>query len=406
MLKDLTITQSSLLSGPDDSHGSHADPDDVRSYIESFLLEQRVRGNSHNTVRFYKGNLMRFVQFLEQEQYPTNIYQLRPAHFRHFFVFLSESTHRWGSDAPAANRKLSPGGVQVFARAVRALMRFVTVEANLQKSPMANVSMPSGRTDWKVQTFSDDEIVLLFKAIEKISRTDFIRLRNRAMLATLLDSGLRASELLSMTIETNWQAGMFEVLGKGSKIRQVAIGEFAMRELSSYARARQRVSTRSTALFLTRSGEAAEYWTLREYFRDLRLATKIDHCHPHCCRATALSRMLKSGMPLVYIKQLAGHASLVTTERFYLATASDDIKAEHQKYGPLDNMGSALKHVRSAASTAEGGRTALQLPSALELLRQLREGTSYRELARQYGCTDTTIRNRLKAAGVVPGRTG
>jgi site-specific recombinase XerD len=65
--------------------------------------------------------------------------------------------------------------------------------------------------------------------------------RNRSMLSILLDCGLRASELLSLQLgDVDPQAGLFEVVGKGSKTRTVAIGNFARRELWAYLRARVR----------------------------------------------------------------------------------------------------------------------------------------------------------------------
>ncbi|MEO8285049.1 MAG: tyrosine-type recombinase/integrase [Chloroflexota bacterium] len=366
--------------------------DDVRNYIRDFLLEQKVRGNSPNTLRYYRANLERFVQFLESEGYPTDIHELRPGHVRHFFVYLSESEHRWNSNHVGANRKLSPGGVHGFARAVRALIKFVVAEANLQRSPMANVSMPAGRTEWTVEIFSEEEILRLFACIDKISRTPFTRLRNRAILSSLLESGCRAGELLTMSTATDWNSGLFQVTGKGNKTRTVAIGTFAIRELNNYARARQRVQTRSDALFIKSNGEPATYSTVREFFRDLRLGTGITHCHAHACRHTAFSRMLKQGMSIVHIKALAGHRSITTLERFYIATSPEDLKAEHEKYSPLDSMSRDLKR---------GGPTAaVELPPARRLLEEVR-ATSFRAVGRTYGVSDTTIRNRLKEVGLL-----
>ena len=73
----------------------------------------------------------------------------------------------------------------------------------------------------------------MFKTIDR-GMDGLLRLRNRAMFTVLLNSTVRASELLSMNVNDIGDKGRVMVTGKGSKQRVVTIGESGLSAVGSY----------------------------------------------------------------------------------------------------------------------------------------------------------------------------
>src|SRR5260221_595047 len=74
----------------------------------------------------------------------------------------------------------------------------------------------------EVKMVSDEEVTSILDALKAPTATN---VRNRAIFLTLLDTGIRASELLTLTIpRAHLDEGYLLVLGKGRKERPVKIG--------------------------------------------------------------------------------------------------------------------------------------------------------------------------------------
>jgi integrase/recombinase XerC len=375
-------------------------PDSVPYYVDAFLLAQRAQRHSSHTLAFYSKYLNYFLWFLEHEGFPTALQDISSNHIRLFFVYLHEqNTGRWGSSHPGANRPLSAHGIHAFARAVRAFLRWATKEAHLAHNPFDNVDMPKLPDAWKVSTFTEEEIAALMGACDRMG-LPFIIQRNRAILAILLDSGIRASELLGLQVEDiDPRQGLFTVRGKGDKQRYVVTGNFARRELWCYlTNFRLKMETPDAALFVTRLGARLTYNGLARVFRDLRRLSGIQRVsvRAHVCRHTFATVAHRNGMKAATLQEALGHTDFNTTRRFYLDIAPEDIAAEHALYGPLDNMvkkGMGFQGNKGAMPSPE-------LPPADVLLSEVTR-TNYRAVARKYGCSDTAIRKRLKKAGLL-----
>jgi integrase/recombinase XerC len=371
---------------------------DIRYFIEGYVLHHKSRRHSPHTIEFYTDRLSRLVWFLEHESYPTTLPDISPFHLRAFMVYLSEQKQgRWDSSNHQANRPLTPSSIHSYAKAMRAFFIWATREARLPTNPFSMVEMPLLPNQWRVQTFTDEEIAALFAAIDQRG-TPFTVQRNRAMLSLLLDTGLRASELLSLKVsDVDLREGVFNVVGKGNKVRAVVVGSFARRELWSYlANFRLKVAAEELALFVTRTGTPLTYDGLKLIFQRLRELTGITRIgvHAHICRHTFATKAHRNGMRGVVLQEALGHSAFEVTRRYYLDVSIEDLKEEHRLYGPLDNMPTLLRDQRvKLPGTPE-------IPPADTLMREVR-ASNFRAVARKYGVSDTAIRKRLVKAGLL-----
>jgi site-specific recombinase XerD len=157
-------------------------------------------------------------------------------------------------------------------------------------------------------------------------------IRNRALLALLFRSGLRISEALALfPKDLDPAGGTLRVLhGKGDKARTAPLPSDAAEAVERWLDTRQRLGLNGRhPLFSTLKGEPL--WS--SYIRNLlkRLARKAGvekRVHPHGFRHGFAMSQIQSGVSLPAIKQLLGHASLVTTATYLAHIAPAQAVAE------------------------------------------------------------------------------
>ena len=141
--------------------------------------------------------------------------------------------------------------------------------------------------------------------------------RDKVIVTVLADTGLRISELVSVTLsDIDSEARTIRIWGKGAKQRIVRYGPFTAQLLSSYRR-----TLTGTKLFEIR------YWGIESMLRRLGERTGIK-CNPHAFRRTFATQSVRNGLNLFYVQSLLGHSTLQMTRLYAEQVNSEDaIKA-------------------------------------------------------------------------------
>ena len=172
---------------------------------------------------------------------------------------------------------------------------------------------------------SRDEIHRLMAALGRGAAGD----RNRAAVVLMWRSGLRIAEALALAPkDLDLAAGTVTVLrGKGGRRRVVGIDPEGAAVIALWLERRRRLRigpTRPLICVISQPtrGKPVYASVLREALKDAAARAGINRrIHPHGLRHAFASELAREGVPLPLIKQLLGHASLATTER-YLAALS------------------------------------------------------------------------------------
>ncbi|MFW6146394.1 MAG: tyrosine recombinase [Planctomycetota bacterium] len=162
--------------------------------------------------------------------------------------------------------------------------------------------------------------------------------RDRAMLAILYASGLRASEAVGLKVDDlNVHLGVLRVLGKGNKERIVPIAETAVYAVTQYlAHERSGLLKHGPAaeLLLSRSGRPLSrrdvHTIVRRYVRRAGLPASI---HPHTLRHGFATALLQNGADLRSVQTMLGHADIATTQ-IYTHVDPNRLRAIHKKFHP------------------------------------------------------------------------
>ena len=158
--------------------------------------------------------------------------------------------------------------------------------------------------------------------------------RDRAILLALLDTGCRAREFLAVDLEhVNLSTGAVVVKhGKGSKRRVTFLGTKARKAMIRYLRH----IPETGALWRTRTGTRLRYSGLRAIVRRRAASAGVLAPPLHSFRRAFALLSLRSGSDLLSLQRMLGHSDLTMLRR-YIKQTEDDLRATHEKHGPVDN---------------------------------------------------------------------
>jgi site-specific recombinase XerD len=169
--------------------------------------------------------------------------------------------------------------------------------------------------------------------MEKSGRAPkWMPLRDAAILELFYSSGLRLSELASLTVrDVDPFTETVRVLGKGRKERIVPVGAPALEAIQKY---RHAAAANAGPLFINKSRRrlsARSVWlALKRYLAHAGIPQTIS---PHKLRHSFATHMLDAGADLRSVQTLLGHASLSTTQ-IYTHVTVERLKKAYDKAHP------------------------------------------------------------------------
>ena len=166
--------------------------------------------------------------------------------------------------------------------------------------------------------------------LDSIDGEDPKSLRDRAVLETLYATGLRVSELASLTVDGVFGKDRLVVTGKGGRDRVIPLGIHAREAIERYVRAGRPalVGERPTpALWIGGRGVQMSARTLRRLVR-ARAGT-----FPHALRHSFATHLLERGADLTSVQQLLGHVELGTTQ-IYTSLTRHHLRATYERSHP------------------------------------------------------------------------
>jgi integrase/recombinase XerD len=217
-------------------------------------------------------------------------------------------------DALAA-RGLSARSRARHLAALRVFHRFLLAEQHARTDPTVHLETPrSARLLPVVLTLTEVEALLDAPRAESPAGV-----RDRAMLALLYATGLRVSELVSLSVEAlRLDAGFLLARGKGNKERLVPVGSRALEAVRAYLLESRPVllgGRRARALFVTVRGRGFSrqgFWKLLcRYARAAGIQKRVS---PHKLRHSFATHLVERGADLRSVQAMLGHADLATTQ--------------------------------------------------------------------------------------------
>jgi site-specific recombinase XerD len=171
-----------------------------------------------------------------------------------------------------------------------------------------------------------------------------VGLRDRAILALLYGTGIRASECARLRVRNVSLEDMsIKVNGKGGHDRVVPLNERVANSLRVYVAARGTVPA-TAPFFVSRFGRGLSrggvYDRVRTWGRKARLKMVLS---PHKLRHTFATHLVRAGVGIVTIRDLLGHRQITSTQ-IYLHSTAQDLRAAADRH-PIARLLGAVEHM-------------------------------------------------------------
>jgi site-specific recombinase XerD len=308
--------------------------------IEGFLLDCASRRLSAHTVSDYATTFRRFVAFIGAD---IPLVDIDATTIRRFMAFLS-TPQEGGGAVKKPPKPLSKKTSLNYHTGLSALWSWAVSEKLVERNVVREVEPPRPEQP-AIVPFSRTDIKALLEACERTrgySRPgkricDNARpsaLRDKTLILLLLDTGMRASEVCSITARTvDLKNKRIWVMGKGDKERSLPISAETAKALWAYMSSRSEAKA-SAPLFVTRDGRPMDRVVLLEMLSDLGTKAGVMDVHPHRFRHTFAINFLRNGGNVYELQMALGHTTLEMVRR-YLALAETDLERAHEEASPV-----------------------------------------------------------------------
>ena len=261
------------------------------------------RNYSSQTVISYSRDIDKFFRFLSEEG--LDMEEVDQIVIRNFLTDELNS----GVSKRSCKRRLC---------ALRHFYKYMVRREMVKDNPFVFVSSPKTEKTLPKFLYKDQVREILD---ENKKRDDLLAYRDQAILSTLYYSGIRASELVSLELQSvSLPRRTLRVLGKGSKERIVPISEECKKDIETYMKTtRVELASRNKegtkVLFLNDHGNKLTTRGLEYILDQIEQKTgSFVGLHPHILRHSSATHLLENGADLRIIQELLGHESLNTTQ--------------------------------------------------------------------------------------------
>lgn len=299
--------------------------DETSQVVKKFIACKKLAGLTERSLKAYLNELAIFFKTINKSYNQITTDDIR--------VYLAMSRNN--------NNEIS---VDNKRRYLNSFFEWLFNEDLIKRNPVKKIDKIKYKKVVK-EAFNDIEIekmrsVLINEKIySPLKYQKETRLRNIAIFETLLSSGMRVTELISVKKE-QVDKGQDElvILGKGKKERPVYLNARAIIAIKNYLKVRK---DNNEYLFVTHPPKQLSNCekqgvsnctqaTVEAMVRKLGRRVGIE-AYPHKFRRTAATNAVRKGMPIEQVQKMLGHATLNTTQ-IYVNVSDSDVKMSHEKY--------------------------------------------------------------------------
>ncbi len=287
----------------------------INEYVNSLISEAHLSKNTKDT---YSITLNKYNEFLSK-RHIINIKDITRKDITDFLESLRK-------------RNLTSQTIAHHLTVIKNYHKFLIQNEYIKDNVSKSIERPNV-TKKLPNVLTVDEVTKLLD----IKEDTVFDIRNKCMLELLYGTGLRISELLSLTLnDIDTINATVRCVGKGDKERIVPINDYIIESLGDYLKVRSELlkNKNTKELFLNKDGNNL---TRKGFFKILKkmllekgLNTNIS---PHTLRHSFATHLLEHGADLRVIQEMLGHSDISTT-RIYTHITNKKVREDYNNYHP------------------------------------------------------------------------
>lgn len=278
----------------------------LNNLIEVYLTFCTARKNlDFKTTKFYSIDLRQFTDFILTQN--TKWY-------------TKKSVEKY---IDILHNNYKPKSVKRKIASLKAFFHYLEIEEIIEINPFHKIQVKYKDPFILPKTIPLNiiEQIIKFAYTEQNNSTTYyskkIALRNTLILELLFATGMRISELCSLTMDSlDLSDYVIKIHGKGSKERLIQICNKNIQNLiNQYCEEFQFEISFKNFLFINRLGNRLSEQSVRNMIADYANRANIHlHITPHMFRHSFATLLLEEDVDIRYIQQMLGHSSITTTQ--------------------------------------------------------------------------------------------
>ncbi|MES2088316.1 MAG: site-specific tyrosine recombinase/integron integrase [Patescibacteria group bacterium] len=295
-----------------------------RQFLEYMEIE---KGRAIRTVENYDHYLTIFIAQTKIGR-PKDITDDTVRNFRIWLNRQSNGNNRATGDTMKKNTQ------NYYLIAVRSFLKFLAKRGHTAL-PADHIELAKVG-ERQIDVISKDELKRLLEAPDKEKNFER-KFRDKAIMEMLFSTGLRVSELCSLTNDLDLRLDEFSIRGKGGKVRVVFLSDEAKHAVKEYLALRKDMSD---ALFVKLSDETKKNGDVsgltrrsverivKRYATIAGISKKVT---PHVIRHVFATDLLSNGADIRSVQAMLGHANIGTTQ-IYTHVTDKHLRDIHKKF--------------------------------------------------------------------------
>lgn len=294
--------------------------------MQEFEFHLQTKNYSSRTIKSYRNNNKKFISYLTT----NNVTKLHQINTKHIKTYINQLM-KLGRQASYCNSIL---------KCIRALFIYCLEEEYITNNPCDKVSWIK-EPKCIINTFNDKEIHSMLNTYQGHT---FMDIRNKLIIALLLDTGIRNLELCNInTLDVRDR--VIHIQGKGNKERVVPISPMLKKLIIRYDRVRslyiQDKTIVTDSYLLSQTGNRLTIEAVERVVRKCGKKAKVREsvrCSPHTLRHYYAQAMLRGGLDVYSLSRLLGHEDISITKRYLQSIQDDTILELATTTSPLMNI--------------------------------------------------------------------
>jgi len=298
------------------------------SYIKS------ERGFSEHTLKSYNNDVGLFIEYCSKifSGYIVDLDCIEPNTIR---GFISSEKEKFYKSKKKIKKSYSPKTVNRRLASIKSFFKYLYNFEKINDNPAMYVRMQ--KVVKTLPKFVPESKIkkLMEEPMKNLITNELDGKRDEAILEMLYATGLRLSEILSINIsDIDINNQMIKIMGKRGKERIVPIGKVAINSIEGYLEKLGKSLKKNFGdpLFINKNNKRLPKRTLQRRIKKYLELTDIGGS-VHTLRHTFATHLIDRGADILTIKELLGHSSLSTTQR-YTKLNPETIKKVYQDSHP------------------------------------------------------------------------